>query len=348
MLTKLINVDLVKRVWKISWPTVIYSMMETLVGLIDLFWAGFLGNDALAAIGLCRQFFMVIMISAMAITVGTIAMTSQYYGAGRYNKASEIAYHSLVMAVIAGIVFGVLGVLLTNPVLHLLGAENQVLVHGTKYLRILMGGFVFLLIIYSTNGVFRALGDPKTPLKISIFTYILNALLSYIFVFGLGFIPAMGVTGIAIGMVLSRAFGAFCSIRVLSRQGRLVRLDGFQRVSLEPLWYILRIGIPVGIAGFLRNGARMVFFAIIASSKAGTAALAAAAIVFQIRMITIMPSLAFQVGVSALVGQSIGKKNPDEAEAIGWTSIKLCSFLMGIVSLIMFIMPGFIMHVFYP
>lgn len=346
MLNRFINVTLLKRVWEISWPTVIFSLMETLIGLLDIFWAGFLGNDALAAIGLCRQLYLILMISAMAITTGTIALVAQFYGANRYDKASEIAFHSIFLAVFAGIILGVLGIVLATPVLMLLGAQEQVILYGSAYLRIIMTGLPFLLINYSANGTFRALGDAKTPLKIALLTYLLNAVFSYVFVFGFWFFPAIGVSGIALGMVLSRAVGACRALWILSGKDRLVRLHGVRRLYLTPLVQILRIGLPVGIAGLMRNGARVVFFSIIASSKAGTAALAAAAIVIQIRMITIMPSLAFQVGVSALVGQSIGQKNFDDAENYGWTSIKLSSFIMGIISIIVFLMPAFFMRIF--
>lgn len=339
MLARWIDLRLLRNVWKISWPTVIYSLMETGLGLVDIYLAGYIGMEAVASIGLCRQIFLIIMISTLAITTGTITLVAQHFGARRYEAASSVVYHSILLAVMAGLVLGVAGAFFAYPSLLLIGAKDEVLKLGTDYLQILLGGVIFMLINFATNGIFRAVGDAKTPLKIALFINGLNVLISWLLMHGVWIIPPYGISGIAMGTILARAIGAVLALRILLDRSRQVRLSFYTPFQSDPLWQILRIGFPAGLSGFLRNGARIIFFAILASTVAGTTALAAASIVFQIRMLTIMPSLAFQVAVAALVGQSLGRKNLAEAEAYGWTSLKLCSVLMGILSLTVFFFP---------
>ncbi len=346
MTIKIINPSLLSRLWAMSWPTVLYSLLESSVGLVDIFFASYLGAEAVAAIGFSRQIFLVLMIGTLSITTGTITLVSQYCGAKRYDSASSVASHSLLLSMSSGLVIGVIGVLLARYSLILLGAEANALHDGTDYLRILMGGVVFLMIGFSTNGVFRALGDAYTPLKIATLVNGLNILFSYVFIFGYGPIPAYGVMGAAIGTVIARLIGSAIAVYILMKRSRKVRITLNKGFSLSIFKQILDIGLPSGFSGFFRNGARILFFRILATTSAGSVAVAVAAIGFQLRMLNIMPALAFQVATATLVGQSIGAKKIDQAEAFGWTAIKFCSSIMAAASLVIFIFPGFIMRIF--
>lgn len=332
---------------KISWPTVVYSLLETAVGLVDIYFSGYLGDSAVAALGFSRQIFLVLMIGTIAITTGTITLVSQNFGAKRYDVASSVAWHSLIISVAAGLALGVIGALMARASLFALGAEPDVLHHAVPYLRILLGGVVFLMINFSTNAVFRAMGDTKTPLKIAILVNLLNVGFNYIFLFGLPpLIPAFGVSGIAIGTLSARAIGGALAIWMLLQKSRPVHLKMSPFMDFAMLKHILNIGVPTGFSGFFRNGARVLFIGIVASTAAGTTAVAAAAIGFQIRMLSIMPALAFQVGTAALVGQSIGAKKIEKAEAYGWTAIQFVSMLMALTSLILALWPQTIVALF--
>ncbi len=342
----LFNKYFLKRFWILAWPTVIYALLETGVGLADIYFAGFIGPEAVAAIGFSRQIFLILLIGTLSITTGTITLVSQYHGARNYESASAVAFHSFVLSLLAGIFFGVVGVALAYPSLYLMGAKDLVIEYGTGYLKVLLGGVIFLLINFCTNAIFRALGDSKTPLKIATIVNLLNIVFNYIFVFGFWFIPSFEVTGLAMGTILARVIGAIHSIKILVNKNRLVRLKFRTPIQLDIFRHLIHIGLPSGVSGFVRNGARILFFRLIASTVAGTAAVAAASIGFQFRLIAIMPSLAFQVATSALVGQSIGANKTKEAEAYGWTSIKFCSLIMAVLSLAVVIFPGMIVQFF--
>ncbi len=336
---------ILKRFWILAWPTVIYALLESGVGLSDIYFAGFLGADAVASIGFSRQIFLIMLIGTLSITTGTITLVSQYYGAEKYEAASAVAFHAFLLSLSSGVFFGVVGVLLSEPSLKLLGARDSVLEQGTHYLQFLLGGVIFLLINFCTNAIFRALGDSKTPLKIATFINLLNIGFNYIFVFGFMIVPAFGVQGLAMGTVLARVIGAVIALKVLTNRSRLIRLQ-IVPIQFELFHQLLRIGLPSGVSGFVRNGARILFFRLIAGTLAGTAAVAAATIGFQFRLIAIMPSLAFQVATSALVGQSIGANKINEAESYGWNAIKFCSVVMAFLSLVVFLLSGKITSIF--
>jgi len=338
METRLVS-PYITRVWELAWPTAVFSILEVLVGMVDIYFAGFLGADAVASIGFSRQIFLVSLIFALATTTGTITQISQNYGAQRYERASAVAFHSIVLAIVLGIFVGGLGILLAKPVLQVLGAAQEVVDHGSSYLQVLLGGMIFMMLNFATNAIYRALGDAKTPLKIAVLIVVLNVLFSYIFIFGIWIVPPLGVAGVALGTILSRAVGALIAIYILARPNRTVRLGYQSPIDFTIFHGILRIGLPNGFSGLFRNVARLLFFAILAATMAGTHAVAAATIGFQFRLFAIMPALAFQVATASLVGQSIGAQEVDEAEKYGWSSIRFSSFLLLLLSMILFLFP---------
>ncbi len=341
-----LNLHLLRGLWSLSWPTVIYSLLESMVGIVDIYLASFLGEDAVAAIGFSRQIFLVLMIGTLSITTGTIAMISQSYGARCYDSASSIASHSLVLSIISGLFLGIVGVWCSRYLLIVLGAKEVVLSNGVEYLQVLMGGVVFLMINFSTNGIFRAQGDTVTPLKIASLVNGFNIIFSYALIFGIGPLPAFGVMGVALGTILARAVGAVWGIYLLTRRERSVRIRMRDARDISLYHSILKIGLPSGFAGFFRNGARILFFRFVAMTSLGTISVAVASIGFQLRMLSIMPALAFQVATATLVGQSIGAQKIDRAEAYGWTAIYFCSGVLALASMGLIFFPRWIMGLF--
>ncbi len=341
-----LDVILLGRLWEMAWPTVMYSLMETGVGLVDIYFAGYLGAEAVAAIGFSRQIFLVLMIGTLSITTGTITLIAQNFGARRFDDASSVAFHSLVLALLSGLLFGAAGYGLAHFLLRLLGAEGEVLRSGTAFLKVLMGGVIFLMINYTTNAVFRAQGDTKTPMKIAMVSNALNIGFSYLLIFGWGIIPGMGVMGAAAATILARFIGAVWAVWILTNPHRPVCFAFRSRLDWRLFHRILDIGLPSGFSGFFRNGARILFFSILASTSRGSDAVAVATIGFQIRMLVIMPALAFQVATAALVGQSIGARRMRTAEAYGWTAITFGSLVMAVASLLIFGLAGEIMRLF--
>ena len=156
-----------------------------------------------------------------------------------------------------------------------------------------------------------------TPLKVAAAVSLLNVVLNYAFIFGLGPLPPYDVTGAAIGTVAARALGCAIYLVCLAHGTRHVRL------RLRPWWgldwtltrRILRVGMPPALAGIARNGARVVFLGMLGASALGASMHAAAGVGLQVRLVSVLPALAFQIATATLVGQAIGSGHYDRAEA---------------------------------
>lgn len=332
------NLHILKVVWAMTWPTVTYSVLESLVGLTDVYMVGRLGKDAVAGVGLSNQVLMLVMVTAFAVTAGTTTLVAQFVGAGNREEAGETGRQTLLAMFAVSWIVAIPMVVLAGPALRVMGAAPAVLAHGAPYMRIVFGGIVVTSLNFATSAVFRGAGDMITPLKIAGGVCVLNVGVNYLYIFGPGPFPAMGAAGAAVGTVVSRGIGGVVAVWLLSRPGGRIAVrwaNGF-RFRGDLLRRMLRIGLPSAGSGLLRNGSRTLFFRVVTATASAAVAVPALVVAFRLRMIVIFPALAFQVAATTLVGQAIGRGDHDQAERLGWEAVKLCTLIMLVLSAIMF------------
>jgi len=331
--------ELVKAVWSLAWPTVTYALLQSLVQMADVFMVGRLGRDAISGVGFSLQLMMLLMIGALAVSTGATTLVAQLVGAGEKREAGEAGRQAIItMFMFAGAV-SVPVVILARPALRLMGADPPVLAHGVPYMQITFAGVALMGLNFAASAVFRGAGDVKTPVKIAAVTNAVNLVLNYLLIFGPGPVPALGVAGAALGTVSARGVAGIVSVVLLSRKGGKIRVRWANRLTLRPdlLRRMLRVGLPSAGAGFFRNGARVLFFRVVAATASHAVAIPALTVAFRMRMLAVMPALAFQVAATTLVGQAIGAGDRDRAGRLGWAAIRMCALIMVVVSAAVFV-----------
>jgi putative MATE family efflux protein len=345
---------LFRRIWALTWPMVVYNVLELTLGLVDLLMVRPFGPAATAAVGVSRQVTFLVEAAAVAISTGVITLVSQGVGAQAWNRVDAVVRQSVRLVLLLGVPTTLAGVLLSRPLLIWLNAGPEILAYGTPYLRIYFGGIVFLWSNLVGTALFRGAGDVWTPLKIALGVSLLHVGLNYLFIHGAGPLPAFEVAGAAIGTVAARACGAVIWLGILLRGRSGVRLrftslaagngadagDGRRGPDWPLIGRMLRIGVPMALAGMLRNGSRLVFLAIVGASSLGVALQAAVGVGMQMRQLSILPALAFQVATAALVGQAIGRGDYPEAELLGRRSVQLLGLLMAVVVVLIIALAG--------
>ena len=313
------------QVWAIAWPVVVASMLDAMEGLIDISMVGHLGPAAISAVGLSRQILFVTMVMAISVSTGSRTLVAQFYGAGRHGDLSHTAQQAIIMGILLSAVLALVGSLIARPALVLLGAQQDVLAHAVPFLRVYFVGIVFMMPNFIIGGIFGGSGDTRTPLKISCLIICLKIPLTYGLIFGAWGLPQLGVTGAAFGSIVSRAVGCIVGISLLTSGRSRVHMRWNWRLPInrDIIGRMMRIGVPAGIQGFFRNGARVLIYRVVGWTSRPTAATAALTIGLQMRMIGIMPALAFSVSATALVGQRLGAGQIREAERFAANTIRL-------------------------
>ena len=324
-----------RRIWALAWPTLVYSVLELSLGVADFLMVRGLGSEATAAIGLNRQVTFLLESAALAVATGVITLVSQGVGAGNREQVDGAVRQSFRLVVLLGLPTTLIGYLASRPLLVALQASAETLAHGVPYLHIYFLGTLFLWTSVVAAAVFRGTGDTLTPLKLAAAVSVLNIGLNYVFVFGAGAVPAYGVAGAAIGTVAARAIGAATYLVLLVRgtpHARL-RLRPWMDVDWGLMRRTLRIGWPPALAAIARNGARVVYLALLGAAPLGASLHAAVGVGLQVRLVSVLPALAFQVAAATLVGQAVGARRYDLAQAVGQRTVLLLSLIMaGVVA----------------
>jgi putative MATE family efflux protein len=285
------------------------------------------GTEATAAIAVSRQVIFVVEACVMAVVTGVITLISHAAGAGDRPRLDRIIVQSLYLSLAWGLGTSGLGWLLAGQVLKWMNVGPGALGPAEGYLNVYFAGLVFSWTFYVATAVFRGCGDTMTPLKLAAVISVLNIAFNYVFIFGAGPIPEFKVPGAAMGTIAARTLAVIAYLVLLWRGRHLRRLSPqsvADRSRSGPLWKpdggmireILRIGLPIAGANVVRNGSRLVYLAIVGTMALGTSLQAAVGIGLQLRLISVLPALAFQTAAATLVGQSLGRRDVGAAERV--------------------------------
>lgn len=198
------------------------------------------------------------------------------------------------------------------------------------------------------NTVLQGAGDTRTPLFIQIIVNIVNIIGNYLFIFGVGIFPALGVMGAALGSVLSRFVGMTLGLLVLfsGRYALTLRLQSFLTLQIPQMGQILQIGIPAALQGLSRNISTIILLGMVARTPFSTAAISAFSIGAKVGQYSLMPGLAVGASATTLVGMNLGAKNTSRAEESGWMASRLGVLVMGLFALLSFIFAPHIITFF--
>lgn len=307
-------------IWHMSWPLLLNMCTISVASFADVWVAGKLGSDTQAAIGICGQigFFMIML--AVALSAGTTALVSRFWGAGDFKGAVEAARYSLIFAFIFGCVSSALGLLVARPLVRMLGAAPDVEYQGWQYLKLDLLSHIPFTMLWVANSIFRAKGDARVPM----ITWILMTTLICALDVGLCLGPIkMGIAGIGLAWLIAGTVGILFSLYVLARSElkEALNLKGsFEKEkSKEWLMRLLRIGIPACIQDLSWVGGNFLLLIILAHTKDPTSAQAAWGVGLRVEeMIGGMPIYALSMAVGTIVGQNLGAKQPERAVKAGW------------------------------
>ncbi len=239
-------------------PVMLSGMLQLLFNTVDVIVVGrFVGEEALAAVGACGSTINLFIGLFMGLSVGANVMVSRFFGAARYKDMNETMHTSLFLAVIFGILVGIIGFILARPVLELMKTpkEDGVLDQATIYLRIYISGAPVILLYNFGAACLRAVGDTERPLLFLAIGGVANVLLNLFFVLVL----KMKVAGVAVGTVASNLLASILVIRCLVRNNGHLRLRKEElRIKKDKLVGILRIGLLSGLQGTVFSLSNMV------------------------------------------------------------------------------------------
>lgn len=228
--------------WKFSIPMFISVAFQQMYNIADSVIAGkFAGEDALAAVGASYPITMIFMAIAVGSNIGCSVVISQLFGAKQYGKMKTAVYTTLLASLALSVVLTMAGLLGTDALMGMIQTPENIFSDGALYLRIYIGGFLFLFLYNICTGIFQSLGDSRTPLYFLIGSSVGNVLLDLLFVAGFHW----GVAGVAWATFLAQGVACVLAFFTLMLRLRGIETPGQTAVfSKEMLRRVCLIAIP--------------------------------------------------------------------------------------------------------
>ena len=230
-------------------PIILTSILQLLFNAADLVVVGrFCGSISVAAVGATGSITALIVNLFIGLSVGAGVTVAHGVGSREDEVVHRTVHTAIPMALVSGAVLTVLGILLSEKLLTMMGTPENVLKLSTVYMQIYFAGITFTMIYNFAASILRAVGDTRSPLVFLTIAGVINVLLNLIFVTVLH----MNVAGVALATAISQAFSAVAMVIVLMKRTDAAKLNLKKlRFYGEQMKKMIRIGLPAGIQSSL-------------------------------------------------------------------------------------------------
>src|SRR5665213_4507004 len=235
-------------------PMILEMLMESLFGVVDMFFVARLGVDSLAAVALTESVLVLVFGVALGLSMATTAFVARRIGEKDPEGAAVGAVQSIAVGLLISAIVGTLAILFAPHLLSLMGASDSVIRTGTAYTRILLGGSVTIFMLFLINGVFRGAGDPALAMRVLWLANGINIVLDTCLINGWGPFPRLNVMGAAVATTTGRGIGVALQFSFLLAGYSRVRVHARQiRLRFDVMWRTGGPG-PSGLRLRSRNG----------------------------------------------------------------------------------------------
>src|SRR5215213_1891412 len=282
-------------------------IFQTLYFLIDLYWVGRLGTEAIAAVGVAGNLTFIVLALTQMLGVGTTTVVSHAVGRKEYAQATFLFNQSQVLAMVAGVVFLVVGLALRTRYSTALGADPVTARLAGEYLLWFIPAMALQFALVAMGSALRAAGNFKPGMVVSSATVVINMILAPFLIFGWGTGRAFGVAGAAISSLIAIVVGIiWFSYWFLPRDAYLRFLVTDMRPQPAIWKRMLAIGLPAGFE-FAITGVYL-FLVYSVTRPFGAAAQAGFGIGGRIVQAGFMPIVALGFAVAPVAGQNFGAR----------------------------------------
>ncbi len=300
-----------KQLTHLIWPLLVEQLLSVLVGMVDVLMVSYVGEATVSGVSLVDSVNHLIIQVLFALTAGGTVVCARCIGAKDLSGARKSVGQLLTITTAAMLVLAALFLAAGGQILRLLfgSVEPEVMRNAKIYMRYTAASFPFLAIYHANAAVFRAKGNSRLSMLVSLGMNLLNIAGNAVCIFGLGW----GVEGVALPTLISRAAAAVAMCFLLQSAKNELRLDRLRQFEPEgnTLRQILSIGIPGSVESGLFNLGKVLLQSLV--STLGTASIAAYAVAGNLVTYLYLPGNALGTAITTVVGQCSGAGEPEQA-----------------------------------
>jgi len=311
---------------------IVSMLVQTLYLLADLYWVGRLGREAIAAVGVAGNLTMIVLALTQMLGVGTTTLIAQATGRKDQPHAERAFNQSLIMSVLIGIGFGVLGFLVRDLYCNSLSADRTTAALAISYLNWYIPGLALQFPLVTLGSALRATGAIRPSVALQVFSVVLNAVLAPFLIFGVGPFPRMGVSGAALATFISILAADIATIIYFEKKYQYLRFRASQWTPELKIWgTMLKIGLPAGAEFVLLSIYIGIVYVII--RQFGAAAQAGFGVGARVMQAMFLPVVALSFAVSPVVGQNFGGRKAERVRHSVIAAIGLAGGMMLVLAI---------------
>ncbi|HEU4391058.1 MAG TPA: MATE family efflux transporter [Blastocatellia bacterium] len=322
-----------RSIFLLAVPMILEMCMESLFGVVDVFFVARLGADAVAVVGITESLLTLVFAVALGLSMATTAIVARRTGEKKPEEAALATAQSIGIAVAVSLPIGLVAIACSKPIFRLMGASPAVETTGATYAAIVLGSNTTVMLLFVINAAFRGAGDAAVAMRALWVANIINMILDPCLIFGPGPFPAMGVTGAAVATSIGRGVGVGYQLYVLVWGRSRIRITRRQlAIHYESMSHILRVSVGGMFQYFIATASWLGLIRIVAVF--GDAALAGYTIAIRIIVFAILPSWGLSNAAATMVGQNLGAGNPSRAEQSVWLTAVSNMLFLGCVTVL--------------
>jgi len=337
--------NLNRAIFLLAIPMVLEMVLESLFAVVDVFWVGRLGANAVATVGITESMLALVFAIGLGVSMSTGAMVARRIGEKDPDDAAIAGVQAIVLGLGISLAIGIPAGIFAPQLLQLMGASPAIVSSGSGYTRIALGGCGAIIMLFLNNAIFRGAGDAAIAMRLLWVSNIINLILDPCLIFGLGPFPHMGVTGAALATFTGRSIGVLYQFyRLLKGSERIRILARHLRLNLGVMVRLLRVSIPGMLQFAIANASWIGLVRII--SLFGSAAVAGYTVAIRIVVFFILPAWGLSNAAATLVGQNLGARKPERAAQAVWRTGLYNMLFLGTIGIFFFVFATPIVHLF--
>jgi len=322
-------------------------LLQTLYLLVDMYWVGRLGKEAVAAVGLAGTVSFIVLALTQALGVGTTTLIAHAAGAKDQARARSVFNQALVLSLISGLVFLFVAFVGRGAYCRALAADAETIRMGEQYLAWFLPALALQFGVVVMGSALRGTGIVKPITVIQVITVVLNMVLAPVLIFGWGTGVAVGVAGAALSTLVAIVLGVVLLVAYFLRSDGYIAFD---RTAWKPdltTWKrMMAIGAPAGGEFLILSLYMMLVFRLIQGF--GAAAQAGFGIGGRVMQSMFLPVVAIAFAAAPVVGQNFGARQADRVrETFRWAAM-MASAVMVVLTILCHISPAALIRPFSP
>lgn len=305
-----------RSIFSLAIPMVMELVMESVFVSVNLLIIAKLGDKVLGLVGITDNYINFAYAIAVGLGIAAATLTARRAGEKDKEGMGRTAQYIILLALFFAALIGGVSCFFASEIVDFLGINASTVTDGISFSRLVFLSIGLVILRLSVNGLFRGAGDADIAMKSLWICHISNIIFAVILVFGLGFIPAFGLMGLAYATVLSRLLGVLYQAFIFISGKTSISIRVPFQLDISLLQKILKLAFGGLVQYIIPTSSWLIMVKII--STFGTTALAGYIIAQRIASVATMPAWGIGNAAGVLTGQNLGAGEPERAEKTVW------------------------------